>query len=330
MDLHQLRTFVAIADAGGVARAATRLNLSQPAASRQMQVLEAELGVQLFDRIGRRVRLTSEGEDLLRRSRQLLADAQSLRERARALEAGHTGVIKIGATPPMIETVLTGFLAGHGQRHPGVAIHITEDGGAGLISRLERGDVQLAYVPAGDDRFAGRLLYPVHVMAVMREAHPLYRRGALELSQLADEPLVLLRRGFGSREWFDAACQTANVRPNMVLESSSHNAVVGLAAAGYGIGILPSAVRLADKVVHAMPLVHRKASIGKWTMLAWDAQRFSAPMSRHLSKSWSRMPNAPTRAATSCGGRQCCAGPRTPSAERDRTDRRGCLHRAWP
>ena len=65
-----------------------------------MQVLEAELGVQLFDRIGRRVRLTSEGEDLLRRSRQLLADAQSLRERARALKAGHTGVIKIGATPP--------------------------------------------------------------------------------------------------------------------------------------------------------------------------------------------------------------------------------------
>ena len=277
MDLHQLRTFVAIADAGGVARAATRLNLSQPAASRQMQVLEAELGVQLFDRIGRRVRLTSEGEDLLRRSRQLLADAQSLRERARALKAGHTGVIKIGATPPMIETVLTGFLAGHGQRHPGVAIHITEDGGAGLISRLERGDVQLAYVPAGDDRFAGRLLYPVHVMAVMREAHPLYRRGALELSQLANEPLVLLRRGFGSREWFDAACQTAHIRPNILLESSSHNAVVGLAAAGYGIGILPSAVRLPEMGIHAIPLVHRKASIGKWTMLAWDAQRFLAP-----------------------------------------------------
>ncbi len=277
MDLHQLRTFVAIADAGGVARAATRLNLSQPAASRQMQVLEAELGVQLFDRIGRRVRLTNEGEDLLRRSRQLLADAQSLRERARALQAGDTGLIKIGATPPMIETVLTSFLTGHRQRHPGVAIHITEDGGAGLISRLERGDVQLAYVPAGDDRFAGRLLYPVHVMAVMREAHPLYRRGALELSQLANEPLMLLRRGFGSREWFDAACQTANIRPNILLESSSHNAVVGLAAAGYGIAILPSAVRLPDKGAHAMPLVHRKTSIGKWTMLAWDAQRFLAP-----------------------------------------------------
>jgi LysR family cyn operon transcriptional activator len=277
MDLHQLRTFVAIADTGGVARAAARLNLSQPAASRQIQVLEAELGVQLFDRIGRRVRLTAEGDDLVRRSRQLLADAQSLRERARALKAGHTGVIKIGSTPPMIETVLTGFLAGHRQRHPGVEIHITEDGGAGLMSRLERGDVQLAYVPAGDDRFAGRLLYPVHVMAVVREGHPLHRRGALEISQLADEPLVLLRHGFGSREWFDAACQTANIRPSILLESSSHNAVVGLAAAGYGTGILPSAVRLPDHGVRAMPLVHRRASIGKWTMLAWDAQRFLAP-----------------------------------------------------
>src|SRR5262245_14517215 len=118
MDLHHLRTFVTIADAGGVGRAAERLNLSQPAASRQIQGLEAELGVRLLDRIGRRLRLTSQGEDLLRRSRQLLADAGSLRERARALAAGHTGVIKIGATPPMIETVLTSFLPRYRQRHP--------------------------------------------------------------------------------------------------------------------------------------------------------------------------------------------------------------------
>src|SRR6185369_5925318 len=100
MDLHQLRTFVAIADAGGVARAASRLNLSQPAASRQIQVLEAEWGVALFDRIGRRLRLTSEGEDLLRRSRRLVAEANALHERARALKAGHAGIISIGATPP--------------------------------------------------------------------------------------------------------------------------------------------------------------------------------------------------------------------------------------
>jgi LysR family transcriptional regulator, cyn operon transcriptional activator len=280
MDLHQLRTFVAIADCGGVARAAVRLNLSQPAASRQIQVLEAELGVPLFDRIGRRVRLTSEGEDLLQRSRELVAAAQSLHERARALKAGQTGVIKIGATPPMIEGVLVGFLAGHRERHPGVEIHITEDGGTGLVARLERGDVQVAYVPAGNDRFNGRLLYPIHVIAVVPEGHALHRHRTLEMSRLAGEPLLLLRRGFGSREWFDMACQAARLQPSILLESSAHNAVIGLAAAGYGIGILPSAVRLPGQGLRAIPLVHRAAPIGRWTMLAWDPQRFLAPYVR--------------------------------------------------
>jgi DNA-binding transcriptional LysR family regulator len=78
MNLRHLRTFVAIADAGGVRRAATRINLSQPATSRQIHALEAELGVRLFDRIGRRVQLTSEGEDLLQRSRRLLSDAEAI------------------------------------------------------------------------------------------------------------------------------------------------------------------------------------------------------------------------------------------------------------
>lgn len=277
MDLHQLRTFVAIADAGGVARAAALLNLSQPAASRQLQVLEAELGVLLFDRVGRRVRLTSDGEDLLQRSRRLVAEADQLRERARALKAGHTGTIAIGATPPMIEVVLSSFLPDFRRRHPGVEVRVVEDGGASLVSRLERGEVHLAYVPAGDDRFTGRLLYPIHVIAVVPRSHLLGRRSSLEIAELANEPLLLLQRGFGSREWFDAACHAANVRPQVLLESSAPNALVALAAAGYGIAILPSAARLPDQGVRALPLVHRKASIGKWTMIARDPQRFLPP-----------------------------------------------------
>ena len=86
MNFKHLRSFVTIADAGGFARAANRLNLSQPALSRQIRALEIDLSVRLFDRIGRRVQLTSEGEDLLRRSRRLLAEADSLGERARMLK----------------------------------------------------------------------------------------------------------------------------------------------------------------------------------------------------------------------------------------------------
>jgi DNA-binding transcriptional LysR family regulator len=277
MDLHQLRTFVAIADAGGVTRAAARLNLSQPAATRQIQVLEATLGVTLFVRIGRRIRLTSDGEDMLRRSRRVLAEADALRERANALRVGDTGIVTIGATPPMIEAVLAGFLAGHRERHPDVEVRIVEDGGTSLVSRLERGDVQLAYIPVGDDRFVGRLLYPVHVIAVVPEGSEFSQHRVLDIGNLAGQQLLALRRGFGSRDWFDSACEAANIRPSVLLESNSHNAILGLACAGYGIGILPSATTIPKKGIHAVPLLHRRVSIGKWTMLARDPRRFVPP-----------------------------------------------------
>src|SRR5215204_505850 len=97
MNLRNLRTFVIVADAGGFARASGRLNLTHPAASRQILALERQLGVALFDRIGRRIQLTSEGEDLLRRSRRVLEEVASLGERARDLRAGHVGTLRVGA-----------------------------------------------------------------------------------------------------------------------------------------------------------------------------------------------------------------------------------------
>ena len=114
MNLRYLRTFVAIAEAGTMARAGARLNVSQPAASRQILALEAELGVRLFDRIGRRLRLSSEGEDLLRQSRRLLMEAELLNERARTLKGGHTGILRVGATPMVIENTLSPFLSQSG------------------------------------------------------------------------------------------------------------------------------------------------------------------------------------------------------------------------
>jgi LysR family transcriptional regulator, cyn operon transcriptional activator len=273
MDLQQLRRFVAIVDNGGVSRAAARLNMSQPAATRQIQVLEAGLGVPLFDRIGRRVQLTAEGEDLLRRCRTIIKDVELLQERAQSLRDGEAGVIAIGATPPMIESVLVDFLAGYRKQFPRVDVGIIEDGGAGLISRLEKGEVHLAYIPADGDRWVGRLLYPVHVIAVLARTHPLAADGALEVTALAGEPLLLLRQGFGSRAWFDQACDSAKFHGNVSFQSSSHNALIGLASAGFGIAILPSAVNL-PATVRAMPLVLRRKPLGKWTMLAWDPNRF--------------------------------------------------------
>jgi len=277
MNLRHLRAFATIVDVGGVARAATRLHLSQPALSRQISALEAELGVPLFDRIGRRVQLTSQGEDLLRRSRRLLAEADSLGERARELKRGETGILRVAATPQVIENLLAPFLIHYRRRHPGVEVHFVEDGGARLLGRLERGEAHLSMTPASTTRFAGALLYPMHVIAAVPSAHPLARRRVIEVAELADEPLLLPQRGFGSREWFDIACDIAHVRPRVLLESAAPHTLVALAATGYAIAILPSNARVPRDDIRAVPLVHRGASVGRWAHIAWDQERFQAP-----------------------------------------------------
>lgn len=273
MDLAQLRAFVAIVDTGGVSRAAERLHLSQPALSRQLQTLEAALGVALFDRTERRLRLTVAGEDLLRRSRIVLEEAEALKERARSLQAGETGVLKVGATPPTIEAPLASFLADWRKEHPGIEVRLVEDGGTDLAERLHAGDVHVAYVPAGDARFHYQLLYPIHVVAAVGKDHELARARSVELKRVAQFDLMPLRSGFGSRDWFDAACRGAGFHPTIVFESASHNAVLALAAAGYGVGILPSAVSPTLAQVRLVPIVHDGLPLGRWTMIAWARQR---------------------------------------------------------
>lgn len=274
MNLRHLRTFVDTAESGSIARAGARLKVSQPAASRQILALEAELGVQLFDRVGRRLRLTSEGEDLLRQCRHVLMEAELLNSRARALKGGHTGILRVGATPMVIENTLSTFLSEYRLRHPGVEVHFIEDGGLRLPSRLEHGEVHLALV-VPDDRFRNRLLYPVHNLAVLSSKHPLSRRRALDVADLADQSLLLLNRSFGSREWFEAACNVAHFRPRVLLESAAPHTLIALTGIGYGVAVVPSTLLL-PAGVRAVPLTQREESIGRWLTIAWNPERMLA------------------------------------------------------
>jgi len=277
MNFRQLHTFVLIAESGGFASAGERLHLSQPAASRQIQALEAELGIPLFDRVSRRLKLTSEGEDLLRRSRMLLHDAESLAERARALRSGHAGALRVGGSTQHFETVLADFLPGYRRRHPSVEINLIEDGGARVPDRLERGDVHLALMTAADDAFQHRLLAPAYLLAVVSRRHRFAKNRKLELTELAKESLLLLRRDYASRGWFEAACNVAHIRPRVVLESAAPHTLLALARTGDDVAIVPSNVAIPSRGVHAMPIVHRGVPLGRWTVVAWDPQRFLSP-----------------------------------------------------
>jgi LysR family transcriptional regulator, cyn operon transcriptional activator len=276
MNLRHLRTFVVVAEAGGFAAASAKLNVSQPAASRQVHALEADLRVMLFDRIGRRVHLTSAGEDLLERSRRLLTEADSLAERAQALEKGEKGILRVGATPQVIENTLAPFLGPYRHRHPGVEAHLVEDGGNRLLARLRRGDVQLALTVALDEAVRQRPLYPVYAVGVSAKNHRLARRRTIEIEELAHEPLLVLDRTFVGREWLDAACNVAHIRPRLLLESRAPHTIIALAAEGHGVAVVPSTVAIRDERVRGAPLIQRRRAIGRWLTIGWDPQRFLA------------------------------------------------------
>jgi LysR family cyn operon transcriptional activator len=277
MNFRHLRTFVAIADAGGIHRAATRLHLSQPAASRQVQALEADLGVTLFDRIGRGLRLTPEGEIMLRRGRRLLAEVEAFGGEAAALTSGEIGVLRVAATSAVIESMLARFIARFRRRHSGIEVQLIETGGLAMPQRLDDGDVHVALMALDDDRFRCRLLHPVYGLAVVAERHRFARRRTLEIAALSDEPLVLLRDDFASRDWFETARRIAGIRPRVLLESSAPHAAIAVAHAGLGVAIVPSTVRLATGRVTgrvcAIPLVQRGVPIGRWLRAAWHPER---------------------------------------------------------
>jgi LysR family cyn operon transcriptional activator len=284
MNLRHLRTFVVIAEAGGFAAAASKLHLSQSAASRQIQALEADLRVMLFDRIGRRVHLTSEGEDLLRRSRHLLAEANSLVERARALEKGETGILRVGATPQVIEHTLAPFLGAYRRRHPGIEVQLIEDGGNRLPGRLRNGDVQLMLTVVIDENFVQEPLYPGYALAVAAKSHRLGRRRTIDIRELAEEPLLVLDRTFVGREWLDMACALAHIRPRVLLESRAPHTIIALAAEGHGVAVVPSTVAVREGRVHGAPLTQLGSAIGRWLTVGWDPQRFLARYAEYFVK----------------------------------------------
>ena len=274
MELRHLRYFAAVADAGSVSRAARRLYVTQPALSRQIQDLERDLACRLFDRIGRRIVLTKDGDEILERTRRLLADAEALRERGRALGGGEAGVLRIGAVPQFIEAALPEVLTRYALRSPGIEVQLVEDGGGALLRHVQQGELHLG---VGVWRIGGlqsKPLHPGRVLAVMQPKHRLAGRNDLRVTELGRAPLLLLGRDFQTRILFDEACQAAHFEPSVRLESRSPQSLVALAEAGHGIAIVPSSVRLDTSRVDIAGMLDGSRPLGSWAHVVWDSRRY--------------------------------------------------------
>jgi DNA-binding transcriptional LysR family regulator len=279
MDLRRARTFVTVAELGTVSKAAVRLHTAQPALSRQIRHLEQELGLKLFDRVGRRLVLTSEGEQLLGECRGLLSYASALGEHAQLLRRGDTGTLKVAASPQFIEGVMSDFLPRYAQRYPNVQVKLTEAvAWSDTLGMLERGEIHfgqnlLRAVASGDPRFASHPLEGVDLLAACQAPLSLERNGAIEIAHLAAHSLLLLETSFVSRRTFDATCRLAGVEPKAVFESRTPHTLLAMAEKGHGVAIVPSAVRIARYALRIVRVTYRGKPLREPLALFWDKRR---------------------------------------------------------
>ncbi len=278
MDLRQMRYFAAVAEDLSFSRASERLNISQSALSRQIQLFEAELGVRLFDRLGRTIALTPAGQELVHRCQTILSDAEAIARRAGELSGGSAGRLRIGATPQTLESVLAKFLPGFRQSCPNVEITLVENGSTRLAEQVERGRLDLAIAGrAAGSVLLGRELFPLGVLAVVPEDSPHAGKPRLDVAALAGEELLLLRRHFMTRRLFDSACEAAGFQPRAMMESASPHCLLAFVASNLGTAIIPSTVLLNGLHANAIPLYRGDAQLGCFMSLVWDPRRYMSP-----------------------------------------------------
>jgi LysR family nitrogen assimilation transcriptional regulator len=274
MDVRRLNTFVAIADLGTVTKAAVHLRIGQPALSRQISDLQQELGLRLFDRVGRRLILTAQGEQLLVDCRRVLTDLNRVRERADVLRRGGSGTLKVLAPPHTIESVLSGFLPRYAQSFPHVNVELTEALGPEQPALLERGEAHIGIrLDAGvDPRFETRVLQSAEVLAVGAASVELGKAGVITIERLVCYPL-LLPSGYSVRRLFDAACRLAKVHPKILLESRASHTLLALAETGQGVAIVPSLQRTDRYKVRVARITHSGKPIRERIAIHWDKRR---------------------------------------------------------
>ena len=254
MEFHQLRCFVAAAEELSVTAAAKRLRISQPALSRQIALLEEELGVALFDRIRQRIHLTDAGRFFLPKARQILCDAETGAQQVSERYGTAQRTIRLGFLTVFLDDIVTPAVKALKKESSRVQVSLFELSPRAQLDRLRNDELDLALVGNLDaedrERFTTRSIMRSRMAAVLPDDHRLAGRKQLSLRELSGEAFVSLSDAIfpGRRQFLREICQSQGFDPSIVEESDSLSLMLGAVSSGTGVALLPSHSR---KLPHA-------------------------------------------------------------------------------
>ena len=273
MDLRQLAYAVAVADEGGFTAAARSMSVAQPSLSQSIRALERELGVDLFHRTTRSVRLTAAGEALIGPARWALRDAAAARDAVAAVRGLRSGRLDIVCLPTLAVAPLSELVGRFRAMHPGVTVRVREPADAeaatdavrqaaaevGLVELVEPGRpaAGLASVSLGAQEYVA--LVPPDVAEALSARHA-------TVADLAHLPLIAPPRGTSSRRVIDEAFEAVGRHPSIAVETDHREAIASLVEAGAGVALVPRAVAVraaspAAVVVELEPRLSRRIGL---------------------------------------------------------------------
>ncbi|GAA4164400.1 LysR substrate-binding domain-containing protein [Gryllotalpicola daejeonensis] len=247
MELHQLRYVLAVVEQGSFTAAAAAVRVHQSGVSTQVQKLERELGVTIFDRSARRVTLTPEGERVVAQARAAVAAVDEVAETANALRGLVIGSLRVGTVTGFAWGPLFDALADIHAQHPGVDIRVQEGESDDLISQVRSGALDVAFAAwSGDspDGLEVDVVFDDVLVAVVARDHPWAARTRVRLAELARADLIALPVGTGARSALDRALSRVGALRAPRWEVASPTYVAALASRGLGVGIVSSTTAL--------------------------------------------------------------------------------------
>jgi DNA-binding transcriptional LysR family regulator len=249
MDLRRLKYFVTVAEELHFGRAAKRLHITQPPLSQQIQLLEHELDMMLFNRTRRRVELTSIGKVFLVEARALLQQSDDAVARTRRVQRGEAGRLSIGWMPWSVLTPLPFMIREFCQRFPEVHLDVHSLSAEGQLEALHEGTIDAGFVlwisdfglPSRTGPLKTEIVLKPPLVVVVPQNHRFASAGRVELADLTNEPYILFKRESGQvfYDYVISFYQRNGLRLNIRHEADHPSTVLGLVAAGLGITILP-------------------------------------------------------------------------------------------
>lgn len=271
MELLQLQYFLAVARLEHMTEAARSLHVTQSSLSKTIGRLEEDLGVPLFDRKGRKLRLNEFGSRFLRRAEKALFELEQGKQEISDLSNPEHGTLELAVTTA---STLPNILREFRKKRPDIQFHVQMLTTKEMVTLLHRGEVDycLSSPPLQGDDIECQIVFVDPILVAVSKGHRLADRKSVSLSELRDEWFVGVKRGYGTRDLVDSICNSAGFAPKYVYEGDEPARLSSLVEAEIGIAFIPSTARFSREHINYLQIENHE--LVREIALLWHRSRY--------------------------------------------------------